>query len=78
MGNSNRDIKYRCTGCGAEPGRDKLTIKRAQFATMDNKTVKTRTVGWLCPDCLESDPEANLPSRATAPGMKGTKLAPTG
>lgn len=78
MGNSNRTIIYRCTRCGAEPGRDNLTIKQAQFKTMDGKIKKTRVSDWLCPKCLAADPDENLPARSKSPGMKDTKLASTG
>lgn len=78
MGSSNRTIEYKCTLCGAEPGRANLTVKKAQFATIDGKTVKTRVTGWLCPDCIIKDPDYKLPARVTTPGMKDTRLAGRG
>lgn len=91
MRSSNRNIKYRCTLCEREVGRENLVIKRVQFTDMNGKTLKTRVVGWLCtipngdkPSCAEQDPVASLPRRVTSPGMKDTRiaqgepLAPTG
>lgn len=72
---SNRTIDYRCTRCKTETPPEDLRIKRATFATMKGKTIRTRTVSWLCPACLAVDVQYNLPARATSPGMADTKLA---
>ena len=57
--------EYDCTSCGRTTARDDLMVKRAQFMTMGSgaSNVRTRVVAWLCPPCLEKDPQWNLPER---------------
>ena len=69
-GQANRDIEYRCSVCNLEFPRDALTVKRVGFSKIGagGKTIKTRTVAWLCPEHLEADPAWNRPDRRiTAP-----------
>jgi hypothetical protein len=74
-----RHIKYKCTACGQPTRREALTAKRVVFAPVSSPSEapgrRTRTVGWLCPQCLEHDPAWNQPKRSAAPGMLGTSLA---
>lgn len=53
--------EYRCTRCEKVADRDQLTVKRVSFHTMgrENKRLRQRTLGWLCRDCREKDPEWN-------------------
>jgi hypothetical protein len=52
---------YVCSNCGSEvEDRDKLTVKKVSFHTMGNppkggKTIRSRVIDWLCPDCLIKD-----------------------
>lgn len=56
-----KDIDYRCTNCGVEQERDKLTVKRAIFFAFGEggKQKRSRTVAWLCPTCTEADNDWN-------------------
>lgn len=68
-------LKYTCTRCGARPGREKLTVKRAVFTTMGNgfKTLKSRATDWLCENCRNADPDWQREWNSDAPGLAGTK-----
>lgn len=46
-----------CSKCGNSFDRDELTVKRIAFYKFgkNGKMIKSRTVGWLCPGCLQSD-----------------------
>lgn len=70
-----RHIKYKCTGCGTESSHEKLTVKRAVFTTMGQnfKTIRSRTVGWLCETCRNADNDWKR-ERGDAPGMANTRL----
>lgn len=50
---------YACTRCGTSTERKKLTVKKALFTTMGEgaRTKRARVVDWLCPPCVESDPD---------------------
>lgn len=76
-GDSHRQIAYVCSQCGANVGKDKLTVKRVMFQTagMRFKTLRSRVVAWLCQSCRDEDPAWCAPPRATAPGLADTKLA---
>ncbi len=73
-----RHIKYKCTACGKDVGRDNLTVKRAYFTTMGGKfkTLRSRAVAWLCQSCRDNDFDWNRERTAGAPGMANTKLHP--
>lgn len=78
-------LKYECTSCGRNVGRDNLKVKRTQFKEMGSNgpIIQTRTVAWLCvipqedgsPSCLERDPAWGLPRHSSAPGLANTRLA---
>lgn len=59
---ANRSIKYVCSRCGREVGRDNLVSSRMQFLEMgvSGKILKTKGAGWICrnveDNCLEKDP----------------------
>lgn len=61
---------YKCTRCGKMPvpgdnfqSKDLLLAKKVYFFQMGHsgKAVRTRTVEWLCPACIEQDPDWNAP-----------------
>jgi len=72
----NEHIEYKCSKCGTPTPREKLTVKRVQFATIGAgyKTLRNRTVAWLCESCLNDDSAWMQSALAAAPGMKNTKL----
>lgn len=56
---------YACTRCGTEvTDRDRLTVKKASFHGMGTKarTIRSRVVAWLCPECLKKDVDWNRPA----------------
>ncbi len=69
----------RCTKCGNLTSPELLTIKRANYSPrkQPNKIVRSRTVAWLCPGCLQEDVEYNLPAYKGAPGMTSEALERT-
>lgn len=76
-GKTNRDIKYECSKCQKECGRNSLHVKRVQFREMgpNGRVIKTRVTEWLCPDCLQADPDYKRPQWGAAPGLADTKIA---
>lgn len=52
---------YKCTICDARPGRDNLRAKKVQFTSLGvrPRVYRSRTVAWLCADCLKRDPAWN-------------------
>lgn len=67
---------YRCTRCGTKPGggtdveaRELLTVKKVSFNEMGigGRTLRSRVVDWLCPECVRSDPDYNR-EKFVAPG----------
>lgn len=70
VGSSNRDIDYSCSDCGGRSTREDLMAKRVSFTTIGStpKTVRSRTVKWLCEVCMMRDPDFNLDPRTSAPG----------
>lgn len=67
---------YRCMSCGRETLRELLTVKKVVFAAMGagGKIVKSRTLGYLCDECIKNDPEYQLEAYKSAPGMKSEPL----
>jgi len=53
---------YVCSKCGAKTEREDLTVLRLSFLTMGTgpKVKKSRTLGWLCENCIEIHPLWNL------------------
>lgn len=49
----------RCSECGLFASPELLTIKRVQFASMENpkRTIKQRAIAKLCEKCLDADPD---------------------
>lgn len=56
--------EYRCTGCGATPGRGKLVAKKVLFTGMGAgaKTLRARVIAHLCVTCTKADPIYNMDS----------------
>lgn len=55
-------IEYKCTSCGATPGRDKLVAKKVLFTGMGAgaKTLRARVIAHLCVPCTKADPVYNM------------------
>jgi hypothetical protein len=66
-----RKYIYRCSQCGELEEREELVVKKAVFRGMgeDGKTMRSRTVAWLCPLCREADPDWNAPKFTSSPGF---------
>lgn len=71
---SKRSI-YVCMSCDKETPRDDLVVKRAVFALMGKhgKLFRSRTLGFLCPTCLECDSDYNRVPLDDAPGHPGRR-----
>lgn len=65
----------RCSVCGLLASKELLTIKRVNFMKRltPSKTLKSRTVAWLCEKCLSNDPEWNT-KRYSGPGHTSEAL----
>ena len=52
---------YRCSNCGKDENRNRLTVKKATFTEMGEgaRVVRSRVVAWLCPSCVVDDPDYN-------------------
>lgn len=58
-----KEPMYACTVCGKDKARDELTSKKVLFAGIGNQTTvfRSRTVDWLCEECLGADESYNYP-----------------
>lgn len=65
-------MNYECTQCRQPTDRAVLVVKRAVFQTMgkNQKTLRSRTVSWLCPECILRDPDWNQSIYTDSPGLK--------
>lgn len=56
-----KEYVYLCSKCRQAFSHDDLTVKRAVFQTMgrNQKTLRSRTVSWLCRACLKQDEDYN-------------------
>lgn len=54
---------YACTVCGKETTRDELSTKKVLFAGIGHGATvfRSRTVDWMCDDCLGQDRDYNQP-----------------
>ena len=70
--------EYRCTGadCGKVTLRELLTAKKVNFSPIGPgaKIIRSRTVAWLCDECLEKDVDYNAQAFKAAPGLKSPAL----
>lgn len=73
-----RHIEYRCTVCGKEFERGDLLVKIVSWKGIGRgaKTVRSRSVAWVCPDCRELDSHWTREGIVTSPGMRNTKVSP--
>lgn len=65
------EYTYACSNCRAVTNREKLTVKKVIFAKIGagGRIRKSRTLAWLCFDCLKTDADWNI-ERFDAPGLK--------
>jgi hypothetical protein len=68
--------EYKCSVCQRETLRDLLTAKKISFTTMGAgaKTLRTRTVAWLCDECILVDEDYTREAYSGAPGMQSPAL----
>lgn len=59
----------RCTECGQLSDKLLIMIKSVSYSRLGqtSKVVKSRAKAWLCPTCLDADPDWHLPPY-TGPG----------
>lgn len=67
---------YRCTKCNQPTLKALLTVKKVVFSPIGagTKITKSRTVEWLCNECLELDPDWNREKFNGSPGLKSPAL----
>ena len=67
--------RYECSRCGSRIDRALLIAKRVLFQKVGKhqKIMRSRTVGWLCPDCIKIDPDWNRKAYDDSPGLKEYK-----
>jgi ribosomal protein L37AE/L43A len=67
---------YKCTKCNRETLKQLLMAVKVQFTGLGAgaKVVRSRTIAWLCDECLEEDAYWNMPAYSSAPGMKSAPL----
>lgn len=65
------NTEYKCSNCDKPTKRELLVVKKIHFLGIGvrAKTLKTRTQGWLCPDCLVRDPDWKKEAY-DAPGLR--------
>lgn len=70
-GVATRNIRYICSVCGQEKAKDELLAKRMLWQTIGAapKTIRMRTVAWVCRDCLDLDPDFTREKYQDAPGL---------
>ena len=66
---------YKCTQCLRPTLKELLVVKKVVFQPLGAKakTLKSRTVGWQCDECVEIDPEYQLEA-FNGPGHKSEAL----
>lgn len=63
--------EYKCTSCGTSQGNPSLLVtKKVMFQELGEspRTLKSRTVAWLCPSCVANDSDWRRPPYSS-PGM---------
>jgi hypothetical protein len=67
---------YKCTDCQRETLKALLTAVKVQFTGLGAgaKVIRSRTIAWLCDECLCKNVHWNLPAYSGAPGMKSAPL----
>lgn len=66
-----RTIRYVCGTCHQEKPKEKLLAKRAVWQTLGSRptTIRTRTVAWVCTDCISKDPDFMRDPYSESPGF---------
>lgn len=56
-------VGYACTVCGVQKPKDELSTKKVLFSGIGTSSTvfRSRTVEWLCEDCLGKDSQYNFP-----------------
>lgn len=68
--------RYECSVCNRVSLRELLIAKKVVFSALGpgGKTVRSRTIKWLCTDCLPKDEHWNIEPYSGAPGLKSEPL----
>lgn len=68
--------EYRCGVCKQVTLRQLLVVKKVVFTEIGPgaKIIKSRTVGWICNECVENDTDFQLEKYSKAPGHKSAPL----
>lgn len=69
-------VDYACTRCGKEHPRSDLVAKVASFRELGvgGRLVRSRTVAWLCENCMVYDPDYNM-TRVNGPDAESRRTA---
>lgn len=56
----------KCTKCGKEEHRQNIVVMKVAFHLLGeaSRQVRSRVVGWRCPECTGSSPEWRIPARS--------------
>ena len=67
---------YKCSACQRETLRNLLIAVKVQFTPLGPgaRVLRSRTISWLCNECIEENEYWNLPAFSGAPGMKSAPL----
>lgn len=70
-GRDTRNLVYACSVCSRDVGRDNLFARQVTWLSLATlRRSRTRRTGWVCRECMEADPDYNLPTRMGAPNAK--------
>jgi hypothetical protein len=70
-----------CSVCGDKTSPERLTIKKVSFSPRLNprQVKRSRARAWLCPPCLEKDPDYTAPAYSgpghTSPALERVRDA---
>lgn len=67
---------YKCTGCNQVTLKELLTVKKVVFSPIGagTKITKSRTIAWLCNECIELDEDWQREAFSGSPGHKSPAL----
>lgn len=68
--------EYKCTNCNQITLKELLQAKKVVFSPIGagTKITKSRTVAWLCNECLELDEDWKREKFKGSPGLKSPAL----
>jgi hypothetical protein len=71
--NAASDTMKRCTRCGNDVRRSEIFVMKVAFHMLGEPSSqkRSRTVDWLCPECLGKSDEWNIPQRSHTKVGKG-------